>query len=171
MEVSCLTHSSPLDHSFLCKLPLQFRFGFNGLISNILFMIVYNTAVARIQSVAPSTIYSIIYLIFIPLTHLMTSLLVFGWPERYLSSLVSNFPIGLTAIAIGSGLTAYLDRIAFNQSITDYIRDNYTFSHMPQRDEGEFYSSIVVLVVTSLWTYVLSVYINSNPRKPQKKDD
>jgi hypothetical protein len=133
-------------------------------------MLVYNNAVERISSVAPSTVYSIVYLFFIPLGHAMAALLVFGWPERYLPSLMSNFPIGLTGIAIGGGLTAYLDHIQFNESIVTYIRDYFTFSHMPQRDEGEFYSSIAVLVVTSLWTYVLSVYINSPPTKSEKKE-
>jgi len=136
-------------------------------------MYVYNTAVTHFHSVSSSTIYSILYLFFIPLGHATVSLLVFGWPERYIPSLMSNFPIGLTAIAIGGALTAYLDRIEFESRIEDFIRDNFTFSHMPARadeEQSEFYSSIVVLVVTSIWTYVLSIYINSPPAKSDKKE-
>jgi hypothetical protein len=154
----------------LGKVPLQFRFGFNGLLSNILLVVVYNWAVENFSTIAPSTVYSVVYLIFIPLGHAMASLLVFGWPERYFPSLVSNFPIGLTGLALGGILTAYMDQVHFNERVTSYIRDNYTFSRMPAQDEGEFYSSLAVLVATSIWTYVLSVYINSLPTKSEKKE-
>lgn len=136
-------------------------------------MVVYNEAVAKFHSIAPSTLYSVVYLFFIPLSHAMVSLLVFGWPERYIPSLMSNFPIGLTAMAIGSALTAYLDQIQFNSWIEDFIRDNFTFSKMPARadeEQSEFWTSLLVLVVTSIWTYVLSVYINSPPTKPAEKE-
>ena len=138
-------------------------------------MVVYNTAVGLFNDrYAPSTIYSVVYLFYIPAGHLMVSLLVFGWPERYLPSLVSNFPIGLTAIALGGALTAYLDRIQFNETISDMVRDYSTFSTMPARsrfdDQGEFYSSLVILFVTSVWTYILSVYINSYPASSDKKE-
>ena len=79
-------------------------------------MILYNGAVSLfIQKTSATTIYSIVYLIFIPISHFMTILLVFGWPDHYLHSLASNLPIGLTAIGIGSMLTSYLDLIKFNQ--------------------------------------------------------
>jgi len=101
-----IVHEVKLIHPLLNKIPLQFRFGFNGVLSNLLFMLVYNYAVEYFDKIyTPSTIYSVVYLFFIPLSHLMVSLLVFGWPERYLKSLMSNFPIGLTAIAMGSALT------------------------------------------------------------------
>lgn len=104
----------------------------------------------------------------------MASLLVFGWPEYYFPSLMSNFPIGLTAIALGGGLTAFLDHVEFNERIDEYIRDNYTFSQMPPRvpeDKSVFYSSLLVLVITSVWTYILSVYINSPAAKSEKKEN
>ncbi|GKY93236.1 hypothetical protein MPSEU_000291300 [Mayamaea pseudoterrestris] len=162
-----------LLHPILRKIPLQFRFGFVGFLSNIFFMIVYNLAVFYFeQQFTPSTIYSIVYFLYIPIGHLMLSLLVFGWPEKYIQSLASNYPIGLTAMAIGSALTAYCDYKDFNNRIEEYIRDNFTFSHMPsRRDEApssEFYTSILVLVVTSVWTYVLSVYINASSTKSDK---
>jgi len=166
----------------LLHVPLQIRFITNGLISNILFMVVYNMAVYQFHhKVSASAIYTIVYFIFIPLGHLMVSLLVFGWPERYVPSLMSNFPIGLTALAIGGALTAYLDKIQFNTRVEEYVRDNWTFSKMPERprspddedyeeEQGEFYTSLLVLVVTSVWTYVLSVYINAPPAKSEKKE-
>lgn len=143
-------------------------------------MVVYNYAVAKFERrAAASTIYSIVYFVFIPLGHAFVSLLVFGWPERYLASLMSNFPIGLTAMGIGGLLTAYLDSIHFSDRLDDFIRDNFTFSKMPPRVSGnqdeeesisEFWSSLLVLVVTSIWTYVLSIYVNSIPTKSEKKE-
>lgn len=133
-------------------------------------MLVYNWSVENFSGVAPPTMYSIVYLIFIPIGHAMVSLLVFGWPEKYCPSLMSNFPIGLTAIGIGGGLTAWLDSIAFNEVMAAYIRDNFYFTRMPSGDEGEFYSSIVVLVATSIWTYILSIYVNSSPVLSDKKE-
>jgi hypothetical protein len=143
-------------------------------------MVVYSSAIALFEhNASVSTIYAITYLIFIPLGHLFVSVFVFGWPEHYLASLASNFPIGLTAIAIGSVLTGYLDSIDFSNSIDDYLRDYFTFSRMPprvtadrlnQETKNEFWSSILVLIVTSIWTYVLSIYINSPEKKSVKKE-
>lgn len=162
-----------LLHPFLNKIPLHVRFGINGLLSNALFMIAYNAAVHFLQRIPAPTIYSTVYLFFIPLQHLMTSLLVFGWPDRYVPSLMSNVPIGLTAIALGSALTAYLDKCQFNEQIEDWIRNNFTFSHMPPRtaaEKSEFYASLLVLFVTSVWTYILSVCINSPATVSDKKE-
>jgi len=139
-------------------------------------MVVYNSAVLMFEhQIKVTTIYAIVYFVFIPLGHLFVSLLVFGWPERYAASLMSNFPIGLTALAIGGVLTGYLDEIQFSDRIDDFIRDHFTFHQMPPRSansdsKNEFWSSLLVLVVTSLWTYVLSIYVNSGPTKSEKKE-
>jgi hypothetical protein len=140
-------------------------------------MLAYNYAAITFEhQVSVSTIYSIVYFIFIPLGHAFVSLLVFGWPDRYVASLMSNFPIGLTAIAIGSVLTAYLDAIRFSEVVDEFIRDNFQFSKMPPRvsadeaDDSQFWSSLLVLFVTSIWTYALSIYINTIPTKSEKKE-
>lgn len=151
---------------------MQVRFGMAGLLSNIIFMILYNGAVHRLEDTyAPSTIYSVVYFCFIPISHTLTSLLVFGWPKhRYLQSLLSNYPIGLTAIALGAACTAYLDRIGFNERVEDFIRDYVGLQAGTDPDEkGEFYSSLVVMAITSVWSYVLSVAVNaSTPSEAQK---
>lgn len=86
--------------SFLHNVPMHIRFGLNGFFTNVLFMIAYNFAVVQFEHVASSsTIYATVYLIFIPVTHACISLLVFGWPERYMRSLMSNAPVGLTGEA------------------------------------------------------------------------
>jgi hypothetical protein len=35
---------------------------------------------------------------------------------------------------------------------------------------GEFYSSILVLVVTGIWTFVLSVFVNAPQESSEKKE-
>mmetsp|Transcript_37766 Transcript_37766/g.58487 ORF Transcript_37766/g.58487 Transcript_37766/m.58487 type:complete len:223 (+) Transcript_37766:39-707(+) len=165
-----------LLHPFLHNVPMHVRFGINGFLNNVLFMVAYNTAVVQFDGLAPpSTIYSIVYLIFIPVGHACISLLVFGWPERYVPSLMSNAPVGLTAIAIGAALTGYLDRMEFNGYVVNLVAQNwnylgYAVTPTPEEEKGEFYSSLVVLVITGIWTFVLSVVINS-PSEPSDKKE
>jgi hypothetical protein len=155
--------------SALHKIPLQVRFGMAGLISNILFMILYNGAIHLYGMYATaSTIYAVVYFFFIPISHALTSLLVFGWPKRnrYLSSLLSNYPIGLTAIALGAVCTAHLDRMDFNNRVEDFLQNYMKWEQKVGTDtdddgKGEFYSSLVVMVITSVWSYVLSVAVNT----------
>ena len=154
---------------------MQVRFGVAGLLSNVIFMIVYNGCIAWFEDLyAASFIYSVVYFCFIPVSHALTSLLVFGWPSgRYIQSLLSNYPIGLTAIALGAWCTAYLDRIAFNERVEDFIRENMSFAEEAATDEdekGEFYSSLVVMVITSVWSYVLSVMVNTPSTDKDKKE-
>merc|ERR1712183_770628 len=114
-------------------------------------------------------VYATVYLFFIPISHATISLLVFGWPERYIRSLMSNAPVGLTAIVLGAGLTAYLDKIEYNgwvaEAMTEYWRV-LGYNTEPSTGTGkakvneestdtvggsEFYSSIFVLLVTGIW--------------------
>lgn len=156
---------------------MHIRFGLNGFISNVGFMVAYNTAVVQFEGTAPpSTIYSIVYLIFIPVGHALISLLVFGWPDRYLPSLMSNAPIGLTAIALGALLTAYLDQISFNKLVVDLLAQGWSsmgYEKEPTAEEekGEFYSSLLVLLITGVWTFILSVVINAPSETSEKKEN
>ena len=157
---------------------MQVRFGINGFLCNVVFMVAYSSSVAQFEHMAnPSTIYSIVYLFFIPVGHALISLLVFGWPERYIPSLMSNFPIGLTAIALGAALTAYLDKIEFNDRAAELVKVNWAYwgsnpetTATSEGENGEFYSSLLVLFVTGIWTFVLSVVINSPTEPAHKKE-
>jgi len=175
-----------LLHPILHSVPMHVRFGLNGFLSNVLFMVAYNAAVVQFEHMASSsTIYATVYLIFIPISHVIISLLVFEWPERYIRSLMSNAPVGLTAIVLGAGLTAYLDKIEFNvwvaEAVTEYwwmlgykVEASTTAEGEKQQDPsnggGEFYSSIFVLLVTGIWTFVLSVMVNSPAESLEKKE-
>jgi hypothetical protein len=139
-------------------------------------MLFYNSAVAYFkQDYSLSTIYCVVYILFIPVSHAAISLLCFGWPELYLKSLMSNYPIGLTAMAMGAALTTYLDRADFNAKVEALSHRLFPFWDSgrllePQKDKGEFYSSFLVLIVTGVWTYVLSVYVNTPPARSEKKE-
>jgi hypothetical protein len=192
-----------IQHSVLLKIPIQVRFGFHGFISNALFMMANDYAVTQFQDVNASTIFSVVYLIFIPVTHAILSLLVFGWPDRYVPSLMSNFPIGITAIGLGASLTAYLDRIDFDEQVVEFRQQVVEFlqhhwstwvaaasslsrtlsESSPVGDKnhagggsdndipvGEFYSSLLVLFATGIWTFVLSVVVNAPTAPTDKKE-
>lgn len=152
------------------------RFGLNGFLSNVLFMVAYSEAVVQFNAVATaSTIYSITYFFFIPVQHAFLSILVFGWPERYIPSLLSNTPIGLTSILLGAVLTEYLDENNFNGLAVDAIAKNwrylgYEVEPSKEEEKGEFYSSLVVLFATGVWTFILSVFVNSSRKSTHKKE-
>lgn len=154
---------------------MQIRYSVYGVLSSALFVLLYNSAVTRLSHLyVPSTIYAATYLMFIPIQHAMAACMVFGWPDRYLQSLTANTPIGLTAIALGSYLTAYLDRVDFNQSVEEFLRSlgllSPTTADNKNAENNEFYTSFVVLVVTSLWSFILSVLVNSPSEATEKKE-
>ena len=101
------------------------------------------------------------------------SVFVFGWPKPYFMSLLSNAPIGLTAMTLGTASTAYLDKINFNERIEDYIDANLSFlalAGQKENDEiGEFYSSIVVMMITGIWSSMLSMMVNKPMSTKEKK--
>mmetsp|Transcript_3683 Transcript_3683/g.5305 ORF Transcript_3683/g.5305 Transcript_3683/m.5305 type:complete len:194 (+) Transcript_3683:101-682(+) len=164
-----------LLHPSLLNIPLQVRFGIQGVLSNVLFMILYNTAIEQFAHVyAASSIYAVVYFFYIPIGHAMSSLLVFGWPSAYVQNLLSNYPIGLTSIVIGSACTAYLDKIEFNASAEQFV-ETYIMKKdttvVDEEDTGEFYSSLVVVLVTGIYAYLGSVYVNSQPKSKDGKKE
>lgn len=113
-----------------------------------------------------STIYAVFYLCYIPVGHALQCLFVFGWPKNYVPSLMSNAPIGLTAMAIGSMLTGFLSTVEFNSRAEDWISSTFGTNPKDDADEGgEFYSSLVVMIATGIWGFFLSLYINAS--KPE----
>eukprot|EP00543_Licmophora_paradoxa_P009943 CAMPEP_0202467312 /NCGR_PEP_ID=MMETSP1360-20130828/71578_1 /ASSEMBLY_ACC=CAM_ASM_000848 /TAXON_ID=515479 /ORGANISM="Licmophora paradoxa, Strain CCMP2313" /LENGTH=68 /DNA_ID=CAMNT_0049091805 /DNA_START=224 /DNA_END=426 /DNA_ORIENTATION=- len=66
---------------------------------------------------------------------------------------------------IGAVCTHYLDKIGFENLVVEFVRQynynynydyNWTEEEEEQRnnDDGEFYSSMVVMAVTGIWSYV-----------------
>ena len=144
---------------------MQVRYAVYGVLSSVLFLYLYNFALER-SNYVPSTIYAATYLAFIPIQHAMAACMVFGWPKRYFPSLASNVPIGLTAIALGSFLTAELDKRKFDEYMEDIVRSMGFTRTTPD----EFYTSSFVLIVTSFWSFLLSVFVNAPEQTPDKKE-
>jgi ABC-type transport system involved in multi-copper enzyme maturation permease subunit len=149
------------------------RFFANGILSQTLFMAGYNLSVLHFEHLGypASTIYAVFYMLYIPIGHLLGCLLVFGWPNNYLASLLSNAPVGLTAMAIGSVLTGFLSKMEFDIMVENWMANQFGTKKPEEEEEGEFYASLVVMVVTGVWTYILSTYVNStSDDKSAKKD-
>ena len=96
---------------------------------------------------------------------------MFGWPDNYFANLASNAPVGLSAMAVGTVLTGFLSKIEFDGKVESWMAQ---FSGSPieeKEEEGEFYASLVVMVVTGVWTYLLCMYVNSSgdEKKGSKK--
>lgn len=148
------------------------RFLAIGAASQVLFMTGYNFSVLTFEPMgyAAATIYAVFYAFYIPIGHVLQCLFVFGWPADYLPSLMANAPIGLTAMAIGTALTGFLSKIEFNATAEDWISSIFgTEMHDHSEEEGEFYSSLVVMVATGVWCYVLSLYVNAASPQEAKK--
>ena len=145
-------------------------------------MVLYNKAVEVYgHFYVPSTIYAAVYLIFIPIQHAMAAAMVFGWPDRYFASLTSNVPVGLSAIALGAYLTAYLDQIKFNDDVANMLEvlGWWNLAAVANSNNGkdgdgsnknEIYTSFFVLVITSFWSFILSVFVNAPAEEPDKKE-
>ena len=167
-----------LLHDSLEQIPQSIRFPLCGVLSNAIFLAGFNAAVDAFESesLPAARIYSLFYCLYIPFGHALVSLLVFGWPTPYLPSLASNAPIGLTAMAVGTLLTGYLDRIQLEGAIDRFLVDvGVVAQPEPDAERSEFYCSLIVMAVTGVWTYVLSIYVNGSSaatedKKGEKRD-
>uniref|UniRef100_A0A6U4E444 Uncharacterized protein n=1 Tax=Minutocellus polymorphus TaxID=265543 RepID=A0A6U4E444_9STRA len=160
-----------LLHESLNKIPQGPRFGISGALCNVIFIAGFNACVEAFESpdMPASRIYSLFYCAYIPVGHAINSLLVFGWPEKYLPSLMSNAPIGLTAMMLGTILTGYFDRINFEHIADQFLINNFYWAGFtepePDEERSEFYSSIMVMIITGVWSYLLSMWVNAAPAK------
>eukprot|EP00577_Skeletonema_sp_RCC1716_P025805 CAMPEP_0113389272 /NCGR_PEP_ID=MMETSP0013_2-20120614/9533_1 /TAXON_ID=2843 ORGANISM="Skeletonema costatum, Strain 1716" /NCGR_SAMPLE_ID=MMETSP0013_2 /ASSEMBLY_ACC=CAM_ASM_000158 /LENGTH=170 /DNA_ID=CAMNT_0000272327 /DNA_START=89 /DNA_END=601 /DNA_ORIENTATION=- /assembly_acc=CAM_ASM_000158 len=169
-----MTSSKPrLIHESLNNISQSIRFLVTGFLSQIIFMTTYNLLISIFEPMGypASTIYAVFYTIYIPVGHALTALCVFGWPEKYLPSLMANAPIGLTAMAIGTALTGFLSKIGFNAMADDWISSIIGTDKPVEEEEGEFYSSLVVMVATGVWCFVLSLYVNSEKKTDAKEKE
>mmetsp|Transcript_9834 Transcript_9834/g.27546 ORF Transcript_9834/g.27546 Transcript_9834/m.27546 type:complete len:170 (-) Transcript_9834:141-650(-) len=166
-----MTNSSPprLFHPTLALLPMPLRFVLSGVTGNVFFMTLYNWAYAAFQSVAPaSTVFSVVQFLCIIVNHFLNVGIVFGWPEQYLTSLMSNMPVGLASLALGAFTMGRLEAADFDSKAQKWLG---TDSSDNDDDEmkGGFFCSIVVMIVTGLFNYVALNIVNS-PTKGTKKE-
>ena len=141
------------------------RFGLSGIICNILQTVIYSTAVQKLDGIVePARIYSFLYMFMMFVGHGMGALLVFGWPDRYWPSFLSNAPIGIVGMLIGTTLTVFLTWIQYDTMIINLIK---TYAPIvPVKEQGDLYSSLLVMGVTNMWTFAAANYINK--QQPSK---
>jgi hypothetical protein len=131
----------------------------------------YNLSILHFEHLgySPSTIYAIFYMLYIPVGHFLGCIFVFGWPDNYVANLLSNAPVGLSAMAVGTVLTGFLSSIEFDAKVEAWSSQLMGTIPEEKEEEGEFYASLVVMVVTGVWTYLLCMYVNASGEKKSTK--
>mmetsp|Transcript_14661 Transcript_14661/g.21867 ORF Transcript_14661/g.21867 Transcript_14661/m.21867 type:complete len:179 (+) Transcript_14661:107-643(+) len=175
MGDSTSTKGGPrLLHDSLKQIPLNIRFGLIGALSNVIFLTGYNATLHQVgESMSDAYVYSVFYVFYIPVGHALQCLFVWGWPDPYLPNLLSNAPIGLTAMALGTFLTRYLDQMNFNDTVDDFLKSSFSMGD-ESRDSGEEeknYVSFAVMIATGLWSFILSNLINTPSKKSEKEPE
>ncbi len=154
--------------SKLHEIPQDLRYFISGAINTAGFMFsLWMATVSFREMYSQSTIYAMSNLFYIPIGHAITSLLVFGWPQRYFQNLLMNAPIGLAGTAIGSFSTEFLDRFGFDGACHGVVRSLAIVEL--EEEAGNVYTSLVVMILTGIWGYFISNLVNSSPK--QKKGD
>lgn len=160
-----------LLHSSLNEIPQQMRFGAVGIISNVLFLTGYSFSLDTFESMgfSPSSIYSVYYMLYIPVGHMLTCLFVFGWPANYFSSLMSNVPIGVTSMMLGTLATGFFDKIELDVRVFAWLQDNAEIfvgkQELVKEDVEGTYSSIIVMLLTGAWTFILTSMVMAPKKK------
>mmetsp|Transcript_21582 Transcript_21582/g.27236 ORF Transcript_21582/g.27236 Transcript_21582/m.27236 type:complete len:179 (+) Transcript_21582:101-637(+) len=163
-----MTPKPKLVHSKLHDYPQDLRYFISGLINTAGFMFsLWMATVSFREMYSASTIYAISNLFFIPIGHAVSSLLVFGWPEHYVQNLLLNAPIGLVGTAIGSFATEFLDRLGFD-AVCHGLLGRLAIVEI-EEEAARVYTSIMVMIVTGVWGYIVSNIVNSSPT-PKKGD-
>lgn len=166
-----------LLHSSLRLMPQNMRFLMQGILSNFLFITGLQMSMQHFEPLGygPSFIYAVFYSAYIPVGHLQSCLLVFGWPTGYyLKSLLSVVPIGASSMAIGSFCTGWLSSVNFDVNTFYVLQKNISFLVGPDEelDEEEIqgaYSAFVVTLITSVWTFALTSLVMSPSKKVDSK--
>jgi ABC-type lipoprotein release transport system permease subunit len=137
----------------------------SGVICNVLQTVIYSTAVQKLDGIVePARIYSFLYMFMMFVGHGMGALLVFGWPKnRYWSSFLSNAPIGIIGMLIGTTLTVFLTWIRYDEMIINLIKTYAPI--MPVKEHGDLYSLLLVMGVTNMWTFAAANHVNKQPSK------
>lgn len=115
-----------------------------------------------------STIYSISSILYLPIGHAVTSLIVFGWPKPYLKNLLMNMPIGITGTGVGSFFTGLLVNYEFDLKVASFLSTLKLVTLELEEEIGQSYTNAAVVVITGIWGYVLSVMVNSKPKPSDK---
>ena len=160
--------SSRLFHPLLEDIPLPIRFVISGVTGNAIFLMVYNMALSALKEFYDAgIIFSVVQFGCIILNHFLNVGIVFGWPDNYLTSLLSNMPVGLTSLALGAWLAGTLERNQFDFQI------KFGLGLLAEGEEdlaGGLLASIAVMSVTGVYNYIVLNLIN-NPKSGNEEDE
>ena len=165
--------TSKLIHPSLEQLPQVVRFVMSGVIGNMFFMFAYNHAYKLFQSQFDAfIIFSVVQFFCIILNHFLNVSLVFGYPDNYWASLLSNMPVGLSSLALGAGTTSYLENSGFDDSMQSWFLNltSKENSDSNDGDGGSFWTSIAVICITGIFNYVVLNIVNK-PSSKKKVDE
>lgn len=166
-----LNESSLSPFRSLHDIPQAVRFPIAGAVNTTIFMTSLYLATAAFKESYPvSTIYSVVSMLCLPIGHAVSSLVVFGWPKPYLPNLLMNLPIGISATAVGTFCTGLLNNIEFDLKCIQILQYVSLMVLEEEQESGNMFSSVLVMIITGLWGYVLSVYVNGAPSKKHDKE-
>lgn len=158
---------SRLLHPILNEIPVPFRFVLSGVIGNAIFIAAFNMALNAFQEVtSASVVFAVVQFFCIILNHFLNVGIVFGWPDHYLTSLMTNMPVGITSLMLGAGLTSKLDEWDFDAMVNEFLQRD-AISEDGQK--GGFWVSIAVMTATGIFNYIALNIVNST--KDEKTDD
>ncbi len=74
-----------------------------------------------------------------------------------------NAPIGLTSTALGGLITGYLEKIEFDALCYSLLEEWQLMEN--QGGGGTLFSSVLVMIITGIWGYLLANFVNGSPKK------
>uniref|UniRef100_A0A7S2DWY2 Uncharacterized protein n=1 Tax=Helicotheca tamesis TaxID=374047 RepID=A0A7S2DWY2_9STRA len=160
-----------LFHPALAQLPVPIRFMVSGLVGTIFFMGFYNRAYAAFQSVASaSQVFAVVQFLCIIVNHFLNVGIIFGWPESYMKSLMSNMPVGIVSLGLGAFSMGQMEKMDFDAKMEELVG----FAGSSPGDDGEeekggLFSSIAVVIITGVFNYVVLNIINAPSPTPSKE--
>jgi hypothetical protein len=164
-----------IPHRALHNIPQAVRFPMAGIVNTVGFMLSLSIGNKLLKDSLPaSTIYSLSSILYLPIGHAVTSLFVFGWPKPYLKNLLINLPVGMSGTAMGSFCTGLLVSYEFDSKVKSLLQMLNLVAYdgeNQEKDDGQAYTNIAVIIVTGIWGYFISVLVNGSkpPTKMAKK--
>ena len=133
------------------------RFPLSGVLGNAIFLAAYNQTLQLVDWPA-STVFAVVQFGCIFVNHWLNISLVFGWPDNYVASLAANAPVGLSALGLGAWITSTLEAAAFDLWLAEQVP---WLLDPAQQTVGGFWTSIVVMIATGLFSYVALTLVNA----------
>jgi hypothetical protein len=85
-----------------------------------------------------------------------------------------NLPVGMSGTAMGSFCTGLLVSYEFDSKVKSLLQMVNLVAYdgdNQEKDDGQTYTNIAVIIVTGIWGYFMSVLVNGSktPTKTKKK--